>query len=89
MKPDDIRAWVAEYNPEALLADGFDAAIIGVAERCGQDGVVVYDAEKCIDIMVERDGMSREDATEFFHFNTLGAWVGDGTPLFLWRMADE
>jgi hypothetical protein len=81
----DLREWIAAHNEEALLADGFEAAIIGVAERCSQPDLVVYDAEKCIDILMERDGMSYDEAAEFFHFNTLGAWVGEHTPLFLWR----
>lgn len=81
---DNIRDWVASHNEDALLADGFDDAIIGVAERCGKPGLVVYDIAKCIDILVE-GGMDRGDAVEFFHFNTLGAWVGENTPLFLWR----
>jgi hypothetical protein len=34
---------------------------------------------------MERDGMTYEGAAEFFQFNTLGAWVGEHTPLFLWR----
>ena len=29
----DIREQIVEYNEEALLADGFDDAIIGIAER--------------------------------------------------------
>lgn len=29
-----------------------------------------------------RDGMSLEDAEEFFEFNVIGSWVGDGTPCF-------
>jgi hypothetical protein len=81
----NLREWIAEHNEEALLADGFDAAIIGVAVRCSQPALVVYDAEKCIEILEQRDGMGHEEATEFFEFNTLGAWVGAGTPLFLWR----
>jgi hypothetical protein len=81
----NLREWVAQHNEEALLADGFDAAVIGVAERCSKPALVVYDAEKCIDILVERDGMTPEEAREFFEFNTLGAWAGEGTPLFLWR----
>ena len=34
------------------MADGFDDAIIGIAERCGRPNLVVYDAERCIDILV-------------------------------------
>ncbi len=27
--------------------------------------------------------MSHDEATEFFEFNILGAWVGEGTPCFV------
>jgi hypothetical protein len=85
MTSDEIRAWIAEQAPDALLADGYDAAIVGLGVRCGQPTLVVYDIAKCIDILVERDDMSPEEAAEYFEFNTLGAWVGENTPLFLWR----
>ena len=65
-----------------LKADGFDGAIIGIGQRCGQPDILVYDQEKCIDILID-DGMSREDAEEYFDFNTLGAWVGDQTPIYV------
>jgi len=48
---EDIRDWIAEYNPEALLADGFDEAIIGICERIGMEPVVAYDREKCLEIL--------------------------------------
>jgi hypothetical protein len=83
-KNEKLSEWVASFNEEALLADGLEDALIGVAERCSHPALAVYDAEKCIEIMARR-GMDREDAEEFFSFNTLGAWVGEGTPLFLWR----
>lgn len=83
--PDELREWVAEHNEDALFADGFEDAIIGMAERCGQPSLIVYDAGKCIEILVERDGMHPDEAIEFFEYNTLGAWVGVNTPLFMWR----
>jgi hypothetical protein len=82
---EEVRAWIAEMNPEALLADGFEDAIIGVAERCSKEPLVVYDIQKCVQILVTRDGMTEEEALEFLEFNTLGAWMGEMTPLFLWR----
>ena len=85
-QPDDLREWIAEHNPDALLADGFDDAIIGVAERCSQPLLVVYDAERCIEILRERNPKwDREQAEDFLSYNTLGAWVGEYTPLFLWK----
>lgn len=66
---------------EALLADGFNEALVGYAFR--QTGpVALYDRDKCITILMERDGMSLEGAVEFFEFNVLGAWVGENTPIF-------
>lgn len=85
---DDVREWITGCNEEALLADGFEDAIVGIAERCGQPMLVIYDAMKCIQILMDRDGMEAEEAFDFFSFNTLGAWFGEHTPLFLWRKED-
>jgi hypothetical protein len=85
MERDRVRDWITDNNPEALLADGFEDAIIGMAERCSQPLLVVYDIDKCIHILMYRNGWTAEEAEEFFGFNTLGAWAGEMTPLFLHR----
>lgn len=74
---------IHEQNPEAVTADGFESAIIGVANRFGMEPVVAYDYDKCIEVLVKRDGMTYEEAIEFFEFNVTGAWVGEGTPVFV------
>jgi hypothetical protein len=74
---------IQEINPDALVCDGFDEAIIGMAERINLGPVVAYDVDKMIDIMVERDGMTHEEALEYFNFNILGAWMGEFTPVFI------
>ena len=84
----DVRKWIAEHNEDALMADGYEDAIIGIAERCGQPTLVVYDAWKCVEILIKRDGMDPDEAMEFFQFNTLGAWAGENSPLYLWRKED-
>jgi hypothetical protein len=35
-----------------------------------------------LEILVYSDGMTYDEAVEFFEFNVLGAWVGDETPAF-------
>lgn len=77
-----LREQVAEMIPEALFCDGFDDAIIGIAERFGVPGVTAYDYEKVI-AMLMKDGMDYEEAVEYFDFNIVGAWVGDDTPVFV------
>lgn len=78
-----------EYDCELTFADGFDAAIIGICTGWfGDEGgviqrqAVVYDLDRCIRILVEQ-GMDAEDAEEFLDFNTLGAYVGRSTPVFM------
>lgn len=75
---------VAEYNEDALLADGFEKALIGVAERINLGPVAAYDVEKILEILMERDGMEYADALEFFEFNIKGAWMGEFTPVYIY-----
>ena len=77
------REEIEEINPEALLCDGFDEAIIGMAERINLGPVVAYSVEKIIEILMSRDEMSYEDAYEYYNFNIVGAWMGDNTPVFI------
>jgi len=67
---------------EALLADGFEDALVGYGRRVNYP-VAIYDYDKCLEVMVERDGMTEEEAIEFFDFNVGGAYVGENTPVFL------
>ena len=69
---------------DLLFLDGpaFDAAIIGVLERFGAVPAVCYDYEKVIQVLVDQ-GMSLDDACEWYQFNILGAWMGDTTPVFV------
>jgi hypothetical protein len=80
------RAWleyIHEYNEQIVTCDGFESCVMGVANRFGMEPVVAYDYDKCIALLVSRDGMTEEEAIEFFEFNTMGAWVGEGTPVFI------
>jgi hypothetical protein len=82
------REWLSENLDEILLADGFDDALIGYAYSPGRGDVAVYDAGRCIEILIQQ-GMDEEEAWEFFEYNTEGAWVGKGTPVFLRRIPLE
>jgi len=66
-----------------MLADGFENAFLGIAIQFGNPPHAVYDRKKCIDILMEDDNMSYEEAEEYFQFNVEGAYVGKSTPSFL------
>ena len=65
-----------------LVADGFEDAFMGVGSQFSQT-VAVYNRDKCIDILIIRDGIDREEAEEYFEYNVQGAYVGENTPVFL------
>ena len=76
-----IREELSEEYEGLLFADGFDDAILGVAERIGMEAVVAYSTPKIIEILA-RD-MTEDEAVEYFEFNILGAYVGERTPVFI------
>tara|TARA_R100001443_G_scaffold58369_1_gene68939 strand:+ start:3572 stop:3832 length:261 start_codon:yes stop_codon:yes gene_type:complete len=74
---------IAEINPEAMMADGFDEAILGMCIQFGTEPIVAYDYEKCLNILMERDDLTRTDAIDFMEFNVIGSYVGLHTPVFI------
>jgi hypothetical protein len=79
----ELLEMLAELNPDALLADGLEDAFIGCTVNHHIPHVAVYDIEKCIEVLVARDGMTHEEADEFLSFNTLGAFVGENGPIYI------
>ncbi len=78
-----IREEISEQYDGILFADGLDKACIGVAHRYTGD-VACYDMDLCIEALME-DGMTCEDAREYFDYNVLGAFIGEHTPVFIER----
>jgi hypothetical protein len=87
-----VRAWLYEARESWGLSlttfDGFDAAIVGLVERFGMGPVVLYDRQKCIEVLLGQ-GMDHDGAEEYFDFNVAGAWVGEGTPAFVTLVPEE
>ena len=62
---------VSEINPDAIVLEPrstFNRAIIGT----DPDGRVVYSSNKIIRAFMDEDGMTEEEAIEYFEYNTLG-----------------
>ena len=87
-----IKGVIDNYNAEALFADGLDAAIVGVGKQWDGEYILVYDSDKCIEILEkkflkENTELSQEDAyvqaVEWFSYNVECAYVGKNTPIFM------
>lgn len=82
MTREEIDRYSDAADSEMLLMDGYDDCIAGIMERFGMEPIVCYDKAKVLDKLM-KDGMSHDEAVEWFEFNQIGAWMGDGTPCFL------
>jgi len=68
-----------------MVMDGYDDCIIGIAERCSDQNILAYDVAKIIKKLIKQ-GMDEEEAWEWFSFNQVGAYVGEGTPIFIHKI---
>lgn len=92
-KIDKRQAILDQYPDETFLfADGFDAAILGVAGGFDEHRVV-YSVSRILEILVEEyraDGEAEDPdydwytmAREYADFNIFGGYVGPQTPIFI------
>jgi hypothetical protein len=76
---DDIN----EFAEGAVILDGLDDAIIGIVEEFGNGPRILYSKDKILTILCERDGMSIEEAEEFYGYNIVGLYAGEQNAVFL------
>lgn len=83
----EIRDALCEMgHEEAVVFDGpdFDEAIVGVTD----ESQVVYDYDKMVQILMDRDGMDETEAIEFIEYNTIRAipYAGEHAPIVMSRI---
>jgi hypothetical protein len=96
MTREEVEELLVESNPEALFIDGFDDAILGIAERPNLGPVVAYDEAKIIEILRNQmepdlddlDGRDEievklEMALDYYGYNVKSAWMGESTPIII------
>jgi|TARA_R110001583_G_scaffold101909_5_gene248439 hypothetical protein len=84
MSPEEIKAYLMDANPDAIVLGGFDDAIVGVVHIPCRGEVIIYDQEKMIDIYLgDDDDITWSEAVQYLEFNVFHAHLGAGTPVFL------
>lgn len=71
------REMIAEYNPDAILWDGMDDAIIGITTN----GQAVYETSKIHRILMMDSEMTLDEAIDYAEYNIFGTHVGEFTPI--------
>jgi hypothetical protein len=81
----DRRAKITEVNPDAILWDDLDEAIIGI----DVDNIAVYDIHKMELEIMKLHNCTFEEAVEWVDYNILSAYVGDQTPKHIWLIPEN
>lgn len=92
-----MRAWIDSFADSCdeeimMLPPEFDRAIAGLTECFEDHGRrhrVCYSYPLVLECLVEDQGMSEEEAQEWFDFNIIDAYLGPGMPCYLFRPSAE
>ena len=90
-KGERILEVLTNENPDAIIYDDMEEALVGVyrnstngqAGNYTEEAIAVYSYVKYIDILIDRDGMSEEEAIEYFDFNVYGLRLGKNQPIII------
>lgn len=71
---------IIESNPNAILWDNLNNAVIGISDNL----CAVYDIDKIVECLQANDEMTEEDAYDWLGYNILGVHVGEFTPIHIY-----
>lgn len=87
---EDVIKYIEATYPETevMTYPEYAEAFMGVAHQGMSNYVAVYNREKCLEILArdeedDEDETATEKALQHFEFNTMNAWYGNGTPVFI------
>jgi len=83
---------LTDENPNAIMYDDMDEALIGIYRGTSngqggtyeEDAIAVYSYVKFIEIYIKRDSMSAEEAIEFYDYNVVSGPIrGSRLPIII------
>lgn len=84
---DDVKRLIEDYDYEDVIifsSPDYASAFIGISD----DNRAVYDYDKMIDYLVDRDGLTNIEAIEFIDYNTIRAlpYSGERAPIIVYNL---
>ena len=79
----EIIEYLEEQNPEAILFDGLEHALVGVGSQYPNPPVAIYEVNKILQVLQKEDGMDAEEAQEWYDFNIGCLHAGEHTPIIM------
>jgi len=87
-----LNDYLQDSEESVMLYDNYEDAFVGLGYQQYKGPIAIYDAKKCVEILIEEymldpdcesREMAEEMAVEYFEYNSVGAWYGEGTPIFM------
>ncbi len=76
---------IEAIREDAITFDGLDDAIIGTGGQYPNDGLVVYSANRIMDLLMKDMDINYEGACEWFDHNIACLYAGEGTPIIVYE----
>lgn len=73
---------LSDLNPDAVLFDNLNSAIVGIGYIGNNDPVAIY-SKSLIFAQLERDGFTAEETEAFYQNNLVGAAATVNTPVIV------
>ncbi|GAA0778449.1 hypothetical protein GCM10008908_35410 [Clostridium subterminale] len=70
-----------EIDSNIITYDGLDSAIIGYCDIFNKT-IAIYNKDKVIEILMDKNNWTEDDAQEFYEYNIIGTYAGELTPGF-------
>lgn len=87
----DVYSELTEFNPKAMIIDDFEEAYLGYSS----DGKAIYDFYTMLDMVIDgiyedaeeeiTEDQAYSEAYEHLDYNILGAYVGEHTPIIMYK----
>ena len=68
-------------DEEILIPNGYADAFLGITDL--EPRRAVYSKQAMIEVLLNEDEMTYEDAVEWLEHNTWNAYVGENTPIYI------
>ena len=83
----DVRELIEDYEFEDVIIfsnPDYASAFVGVSE----DNRAIYDYDKMVKFLMDKDGITDIEAVEFIDYNTIRAlpYFGENAPIIMYRL---
>ena len=82
-----IDQWADDTGEPLVVFDGLDDAIVGIMQSYTKPTRVIYSYDKIITLLINQ-GMSYDEALDYFGFNIECLYAGPHTPGILYDLED-